>query len=88
MSKKRRTWDEHYITQTGTPESPALLEHMVYLSRPHGELIVPVQKALRKKGARTISWELKLPTRGTKHRHAGFFETVEQAKRAAREGVR
>ena len=80
----RRTWDVHHYPQTGTPESAAVLDvHWHHSSL--GETITPIFKALRTEDARIISWELKAPKSCGRLRFIGYYETVEQAKRAARE---
>jgi len=83
---KRRHWQRITFLQTGTLDSRAVLDLCVYHST-RGEQIHPVFKGLRTDGAHAISWRLLVPKRDRTLRNAGIFETVEKAKRGARERV-
>jgi hypothetical protein len=83
----RRHWQRLRILQAKTTKAPAVTDLCVYHST-RGEQIHPVFAGLSTDDAHVISWRLLVPKSDRTLRNAGMFQTIEKAKRAARERTR
>lgn len=84
---QRRTWRRIHLTQLRTPKAPALAGFCVWYST-KGEQIHPTVSGLATSKPEIDGWRLLIPKRSKELRHAGYFPTVDDAKRAARKGRR